>query len=118
MKPATENLHLVRGDTWEGMGPYRIEINEEPPAVALAEVRMQIRTKADDTTALVTLTSADTAEIEILDAAEWRFIVRPQALNLGKGRYVYDIEFEDEDGTVTTYLAGRITVDQDVTRVA
>lgn len=113
MKPATKHFHLYRGDTWEGTKVFRIDdVAQEGD---LASVRMQIKAKATDTTALVELTSA-ASQITILSAADRRFQIPRQAISIAKGRYVHDIEATFTNGEVRTYLQGRVTVDQDVTR--
>ena len=118
MKPGTINLHLYRGDTWNGMGPFQVKVGASPPASDLASVRMQVRAKATDETVLVELTSADAAEISITSANDWTFTVPKQAIALNAGRYVYDIELTAADGSVMTPIAGNIKVDEDITRDA
>jgi hypothetical protein len=117
MKPGTINLHIYRGDTWNGMGPFQIKVGASPPASDLASVRMQIRAK-ESGPVIVELTSADSAEISITSANDWRFTVPKQAIALNAGRYVYDIELTAADGTVMTPIAGNIKVDEDITRDA
>lgn len=117
MKPGTYNLPSVtEGDTWRGVPALRVRVNGAPPSQPLALVRMQIRRRAEDAAALVSLHSGAGGGIVIGDAADWDVSIPPRVLDLPAGRYVHDIEFTDAAGTVSTYLAGGIAVNKQVTR--
>jgi hypothetical protein len=117
MKPGTINVHLYRGDTWTGMGPFRLAIGGSAPAADLVSVRMQIRKKALGPVVLE-LSSAVSEEITITSANEWRWTIPAQSLALDAGRYVYDLETVDATDVVRTPIEGTIRVDQDITREA
>ena len=78
--------------------------------------KMEIRLKAGDATALLTLTngngitlgnSTNNIFVEVTDA---------QTFTLGKGKKVYDIEMTAPDGTVNTWISGTITLVESVTK--
>jgi len=105
----------VRGDTFPGLTITEITVNNEAMSTTLASVRMDIRTKANASTATKALTSAG-GDITIDDAAAWGFTIEPFAIDFAARDYVYDIETTDSGGTVRTYVYGKFRVKQDVTR--
>lgn len=123
MKPGIYNLpSFTAGDTWGGVPKIRIRLQEnsesepEPPSSPLALVRLQFRRKYSDPVALVSLDSDTMGGIEIDDSEDWEISIPPNDLNLSPGEYIYDLETTDDDGIVTTYLAGTISIGPQVTR--
>lgn len=105
----------VAGDTFPGITELTVKVNGSAPANSLSSVRMDIRTAADATSATKALTSAG-GDITINDAAAWNITVEPFAIDIAADNYVFDIEFTDSAGNVSTYVAGTWKVVQDVTR--
>jgi hypothetical protein len=78
------------------------------------EYRGQLRKSyGSKTYTAFTITSEDPTTGELV-----LFLTATQTTALREGRYVYDIEIEDEDGIVTRVLEGIITVTPNVTRPA
>jgi len=119
MKPAKYDLPgVTRGDEWEGFGVL-VLVNDAAPPVALALVEIHFRATPGATGApLASLSSADTDQIEITNAATWTYLVQKQTLALPAGRFYHDVQTTDTAGVVKTYLAGTIKVTQDVTRTS
>lgn len=53
--------------------------------------------------------------VEVVDAADGRITIGLPAGSLPAARYAYDVEVTDAGGTVTTWVAGALRVDRDVT---
>jgi len=117
MTPAIYNLATVTaGDTWAGVIQIRVEIDGSAPSAALSRVALQIRNLPSSESALVSLTSSAGGGISISNSATWTFSVPPRILALQAGAYVYDIETEDANGKIQTFLKGSILVNTEVTR--
>lgn len=107
----------VRGDTWEGFAVTGILIDDAAPATALASVLIHFRSATDATgTADHVLSTADADELVIDDADAWAFTAPAQDLPLAAGKWYYDIQCTDAAGDIRTYIAGTLTIIQDVTR--
>lgn len=107
---------VARGDTWVGVPLMRVEINGDPPASALARVRLQARKKPDATgAALIDLDSEDDT-ITVDDAAAWEFSIPAQVVDVAAGTYHYDIETTDAADAVKKYIKGTWTILPRVTR--
>jgi hypothetical protein len=109
---------VVEGDTWGGR-EFELEVllDEGPPAVwgapasELADVVMQFHSGEDRLDELLTLSVTGT-EIDIVDAAGWRFVVLPTVLPLGPGVYFWGLRTVADDGTIWTPVKGSISVDR------
>jgi hypothetical protein len=117
MTPATYNLATVTaGDTWSGVPQIRVEIDGAAPSATLSRVALQIRNLPSSESAIVSLTSETGGGITISNSTTWTFSVPAQILALRAGTYVYDIETEDANGKIQTFLSGSILVNTEVTR--
>lgn len=107
----------VRGDTWDGFSVTEVLIDDAVPAVALASALIHFRTSDDATGEPAHVLSTDDAdELVIDDADAWTVTAPAQLLPLAVGRWYFDLQFTDDAGDVRTYVSGKLTVLQDVTR--
>lgn len=114
---------VTTGDTWckpDGSAPevFRIRIVTNgvaaAPAAALVHVRIQFKTDPANDTADLELTDAD--GITVTSLPNWEFEITPRVMDLPAGQYFFDVETEDADGMIKTYLKGKLPVLGDVTR--
>ena len=115
MTPAQKDITLYRGDTYElfarikdGSGVYR----DLTGWVGLAQYRATV----DDSTVLATFSVV----LGNQTTAPGSFFMRltdtvTAALTVLSG--VYDLQFTFPDGTKGTYMAGKVTVTKDVSRL-
>jgi len=78
--------------------------------------KMQIKKKDSDPVALLTLSDTDGITLGNDYANLYINITPEQTADLGKGKYVYDIELTDPAGNVNTLVAGVIVLLQSVTQ--
>jgi hypothetical protein len=90
------------------------------PAVALSKVRMTFRLESTDGSIVLELSSlGDEPTITIEDADAWEISVPPVAAGFPRaGSLVWDIEYIDENGGISTPIIGTIEVGSDCTRKA
>lgn len=118
--PANVTLpSFVRGDTWDGIDEITITVNDAAPPYPLASAKIEFRkgSKTGDLGhTLSTAPQSGDGIIQVADAALWKLIVPPQDMPLTAAIWHYDIQTTDSQGTVKTYIAGTVTVEQDVTQ--
>ena len=110
------NIQAKRNDTFDAM-PF--ELNERdgevltPIDLTGAEIKMQLR-KSACAEAVLTLDSSDDGGISITGLNT--FQIDEQIFTIGAGIYDYDIQITFEDGTVRTWISGKFTIVNDITR--
>ena len=109
------NFSHVNGDTFDEV-PIRIKIDGVNADLTDAIIRMQLRKKACDLKAVLSLTSVANAGLTIIDAINGLFKINEQVINVDVYNYVYDIEIEFADATVKTYIRGNFNILEEVTR--
>lgn len=110
--PATFNLTIRTGDT-ETVSVTLQNENGTPVDIAGRTYAAQLRTNASNTTILASFTCA------IVDAASGTLtasLTATQTAALTPGLAVWDLQ-ETNGSSVTTLLAGQVTIVQDVTRL-
>ena len=112
---STLNFSHINGDTFDEV-PIRIKIDGVNADFTDAIIRMQLRKKACDLKAALSLTSVANAGLTIIDAIEGLFKINQQIIDIDIYNYVYDIEIEFQDGTVKTYIRGNFNILSEVTR--
>lgn len=117
MAPVTFNLpDYYRGDTWLGgnMGPASID--GAAPTTTLVSARLQFRDFDGVLGYELNTTPAEgKGTISITNAASWTIAFPKQILyGLNTGKWDYDIELVDSEGTKRTVYKGYIKVIGDV----
>lgn len=116
--PAPSKLTLYRGDTriWEDhfqVAPVAPATEGDPIDITGWEFLAQIRATEDATEVMATI------DVEIVDAAAGtirRILTAAEADKLVVGTAHWDLQAIHPDGTVRTYMAGRVRVTGDVSR--
>lgn len=115
---ATVNLpdHKL-GDRWPGLVIGPIEVDGEPPAVALTRVRMHF-VQGSARYRLDTDSSQRDAPITITDASTWVATVPPIETGFlaRSGTWHFDVEFYGSGLGPVTYLKGSLVVNSDYTK--
>jgi len=111
------NIQAKRNDTFFAM-PF--ELNERngevltPINISDATIKMQLR-KSPCSEAVLTLGNGEGLQgISITDVN--RFEIDEQVFSIGAGIYDYDIQITFEDGVVQTWISGKFTIINDITR--
>jgi hypothetical protein len=106
--PVTYNLKAYRGDTWSQT--FRL-IYEGVP-VDLSTATVACWAGIHDLTYPLPVTVADQV------ASPGEVTITMPTPSLAVGAYSYDLEVIEQDGTVTTWVRGRLAIEQDVTNAA
>jgi len=110
--PATYNIKLTKGNTWETK--FTVFKDSVPVNLSAAEVRIQIRRKATSTSAEVTITEADGITVGGVSNNE---IAVSRRVNIAAGDYVWDLLVINA-GMYKTYVGGKFQVVEEVTEPA
>lgn len=112
------SLHFThkKGDTFDQV-EFQVKINAIVVNLTGATIRMQLRKTYDDSVAALSLTSVSSAGITITNAAEGRFKINTQIIDIPVYNYVYDIQITLADGTVkSSWVYGGFNITNEVTR--
>ena len=105
----------VKGDTFLG-AEFRVTDGVNPIDLTDFRIRMHLRRQASQTAALIKVFDTNIADtMEIHDAADGRFRILRQIVDIPAFDYVYDIEFISPTGRVRTWLRGKFPVIEEVT---
>ena len=105
----------IKGDTFDEVA-FQLKINDADVNLTGAIIRMQLRKSYSDTSAALSLTSVSSAGITITNAAEGRFKINTQIIDIEVYNYVYDIQITLASGVVKTYVQGGFNITNEVTR--
>jgi hypothetical protein len=100
----------IKGDTWP-QSTFTVVVNDVAKDLTGASIAMKVRDC--NNTVLLSLTNG--AGITITVPASGKFQIDAQILDIAAGVHSYDIEITFSDGTVKTWIAGKLTVTQDKT---
>lgn len=106
---------VIKGDTFPGIGMIRIKISGEPPPNTLVSARLQFRSVLGSTGTPSLELSTDSGGIVITSSTLWEMNIPAFVVNLAAGTYYYDLETQDDEGTIRTYLKGSWTIINDTT---
>lgn len=105
----------TNGDTFEGV-QFTVVKNLVALNLTGATIRMFLRTQKLATATILELTT-DNNKIVITNAASGVFQVVKQIIEVATpATYFYDIEIEESNGEVHTYIEGTWKIEPDVTR--
>lgn len=107
------NIQTYKGDTYNGV-QFEIKVNDVILDLSDYEIKMQIKKKANDAEALLTLDLTDGLEL-VTDGTDGMFKILPFDVTLDAGVYLYDIQFTSVDNVIKTYIGGLFEVIQDIT---
>ena len=115
--PTPIEIEHTSGDYWDGLGPITFKINTIPVNLTNAVIKMQIRKSRKATDAVLAEWSTEDQTIEIIDAAEGKFMIHGRVLDLPTGKLLSDVQVTPVDGKTRTIIPEIIwTVKGDVTR--
>ncbi|CAH56657.1 hypothetical protein PHG11b_30 [Flavobacterium phage 11b] len=97
----------IKGDTFR---TKQIVLNFD---ITGADIKMQFKVQGVNAVVFSFLTSD--ATISIIDAATGTIRMNSRILNENVNNYVYDFQFTDSLGNVTTYFSGSLKITQDIT---
>jgi hypothetical protein len=103
----------IYGDTWDGV-IMQLLVNDVPKDITGASIRMSL-VKSPDTAAVATWSTAN-GRISISDAANGEITFIPFTMNIAVGTYYYDIEYTFADNSIKSYVKGKFTVVNDITK--
>ncbi len=112
MPPASRDVEIYRGDTWAHSIDFE-DANSAPVNMSGKTWLCQVRASTESSTVLATVT------VDTTNAATGTLVLRLTAMqtaDLPTQVLRWDLQ-ETTGGTVTTWLAGRLTVTGDVSRV-
>lgn len=105
---------FVAGDTWKGIPSLTVKVNGSQPSSSLTLARMRF-TQADRVPSAVVELSSTNSKITITDAAAWKISIPPQIITgMTAGLWKWNLEMTSAAGKVITYIAGILTVHDDV----
>lgn len=102
----------ISGDTFNGVD-FQVLVNGLPQDLTGFTIRMEVK-PGKIANASLTLTSTNNQGIEITNAAEGRFRIMEQKIDLNPQRYFYDIQFTQGD-YVKTWIMGQWVINSDIT---
>ena len=105
----------IKGDTFDEVA-FQLKINDTAVNLTGAVIKMQLRKCYTDTSAALSLTSVSSAGITITNAAEGRFKINTQIIDIEVYNYVYDIQITLSSGVIKTYVQGGFNITNEVTR--
>ncbi len=105
----------IKGDTFDEVA-FQLKINDAAVNLTGAVIKMQLRKCYTDTSAALSLTSVSSAGITITNAAEGRFKINTQIIDIEVYNYVYDIQITLSSGVIKTYVQGGFNITNEVTR--
>ena len=108
------NFTHKRGDTFDAVD-FKFTVNSSDLDLTGCVLKMQLKREYGGTVFL-SLTSVGSAGITITNAAQGRFKINKQIINIDSYNYIYDIELTKLDGTVKTYVSGNFLITNDITR--
>lgn len=92
----------------------RLYANTEPIDLTGSIVEIQVRTRPNATSAVMTLTEADGITI---GGEFFNQITINYPVTINAGSYVYDLAVEFPNGNIKTYVWGNFIVYQDITQL-
>ncbi len=101
--PVVHNLTVYRGDSWSQT--FRFLVGSTPVDLTSATVASEARARDGTRTPL---------EVTVDDATDGRIVLALPVGSLPVASYDYDVEV-DQDGDVTTWVRGSLSVTRDVT---
>jgi hypothetical protein len=102
----------VKGDTYPEQ-TFVFKLNGVAIDLTGATIKMMLKWTKDDSIAALTLITG--SGITITDAATGTWKIDTQVIDIGAGKYVYDVQATLADGTIGTYVAGSWEMVQDIT---
>lgn len=106
---------FTEGDTWDGIPSLAITHNGLTPASPMALVTLRFKKTDAAPGPAVQLTSATSGQITLTSAAGWTCCVPPQIVpGLTAGKWTWRLRVASAAGTVRTYLAGELTILENV----
>lgn len=108
------NFSNTKGDTFNEV-PFQIKINDVSVDLTGAIIKMQLKTKAIDTCAALTLISTANAGLTITGALSGLFKINEQIIDIPVFNYLYDIQITFSDGTVKTWIKGNFNITPEIT---
>jgi hypothetical protein len=109
------NFTHKKGDTFDAVA-FKFTVNSSDLNLTNCVLRMQLK-KEYGGVEFLSLTSVANAGITITNAAQGRFQINQQVIDLNSGTYIYDIELKNlTTGVVKTYITGNFTITNDITR--
>lgn len=111
-RPANYNIQIWRNDTWSQV--FQLTANEVPISLVGAEVEIQVRKKANSSTAELTLTEGDGITVGGVDNNQ---IYLNKQVDIAAGTYVYDMVVLFPNGNEKTYIWGNFIVYEDITKL-
>jgi hypothetical protein len=105
----------IKGDTFDEVA-FQLKINNVAVNLTGATIRMQLRKSFTDTVAALSLTTVSSAGLTITNAAEGRFKINTQIIDIEVYNYLYDIQITLSSGVVKTYVQGSFNILNEVTR--
>jgi len=120
MSANRQNLEISRGDAVT----YCLEVEDDDQVdvdITGSTIWFTVKEDADDTdaAALIQLSSADIAEIDIYSPTIGRariYVKNAHTQNIAIGRHIYDVQIKTAAGDPYTVVLGAFTVLADVTR--
>lgn len=108
------NFSNTKGDTFDAVA-FQLRINGVNVNLTGATIKMQLKQRYCNSTAVLSLTSVGSAGITITNAAAGQFRINEQIINIPVWNYVYDIQIQFADGSVKTYVKGNFNILEEVT---
>jgi hypothetical protein len=105
----------IKGDTFDEVA-FQLKINNVAVSLTGATIRMQLRKCFTDTFAALSFTTVSSAGLTITNAAEGRFKINTQIIDIEVYNYLYDIQITLASGVVKTYVQGSFNILNEVTR--
>ena len=102
----------IKGDTFKEQ-LFTFSKNGSPIDLTGAGIKIQFKPNKSDVSAALTMEVG--SGITIVDATEGQFKINEQIIDLTPDIYYYDIQLNNSDSTVFTYVSGTIRITQDIT---
>jgi hypothetical protein len=109
------NFQHYKGDTFEEVA-FQILVDNVALNLTNCVLTMQLREECGGLIAL-NLTTVSSAGLTITNAAQGRFKINKQIIDIDSGNYQYDIQLKLANNDVKTYIKGEFLIECDITRV-
>jgi len=108
------NFTHKKGDTFDEVN-FEVIVDGTALNLTGMVIRMQLKSECGAVPVL-SLTSVASAGITITNTSLGLFKINKQIIDIAKGNYKYDIEFDYSGGDVRTWVSGEFLIECDITR--